>query len=118
MSFGLAEHFRGTKRIKINKAHFDVLRKGGIAFISVPNKHNPPYRISKFVAEHTGRCTVGEEYPYSRKELRNICEQIGITKPNRICPQCRIGFFTRNCTGKTYIRLLSDKTLKFEATGN
>jgi len=80
MSFGLAEHFRGTKRIKINKAHFDVLRKGGIAFISVPNKHNPPYRIFKFVAEHTGRWTVGEEYPYSRKELGNICGQIGITR--------------------------------------
>lgn len=80
MSFGLTEHFRGAERIKINKAHFDVLRKGGIAFISVPNKYNLPYRIYKFIAERTGRWTVGEEYPYSRKELINICKQIGITK--------------------------------------
>ncbi len=80
MSFGLTEHFDGVERVNINKAHFDLLRKGGIAFISVPNKYNPPYRIFKFVAEHTGRWTVGEECPYSRKELRNICQQIGITE--------------------------------------
>jgi 2-polyprenyl-3-methyl-5-hydroxy-6-metoxy-1,4-benzoquinol methylase len=80
MSFGLTEHFEGTERININKAHFDILRKGGLAFISVPNKYNLPYRVFKFVAERTGRWNVGEEYPYSRKELRNICQQIGITE--------------------------------------
>jgi 2-polyprenyl-3-methyl-5-hydroxy-6-metoxy-1,4-benzoquinol methylase len=76
MSFGLAEHFKGFKRIKIIKAHFDVLRKGGITFISVPNKYNVPYRIFRFFAEYTGRWQVGEEYPFSRRELRNICQQI------------------------------------------
>lgn len=80
MSFGLAEHFRGDERIKINKAHFDILKKGGITFISVPNKYNFPYRIFKFIAECTDRWEVGEEYPYSRKEFRDICKQIGITK--------------------------------------
>lgn len=79
MSFGLAEHFRGAKRIKINKAHFDVLKKGGITFIAVPNKYNPFYRIFKFVTERIGLWEAGEEYPYSRKEFRNICQQIGIT---------------------------------------
>lgn len=37
MSFGLAEHFKGVERVKIIKNHFDVLRKGGMAFISIPN---------------------------------------------------------------------------------
>ncbi len=63
MSFGLSEHFKGNHRVLINKAHFDVLRPDGIALISVPNKNNPPYRIFKFIAERTGRWTVGEEYP-------------------------------------------------------
>ena len=80
MSFGLTEHFKGSERININKAHFDILRKGGIAFISAPYKYSLPYRIYKFVAERTGRWGVGEEYPYSRKELRNMCQQIGITE--------------------------------------
>jgi 2-polyprenyl-3-methyl-5-hydroxy-6-metoxy-1,4-benzoquinol methylase len=78
MSFGLTEHFRGEARVQINKAHFDVLRPGGLAFISVPNKFNPPYRIFKFAAELLRIWKVGEEYPYSRAELRRICEQIGV----------------------------------------
>ena len=32
MSFGLTEHFKDTARIAITKAHFDVLRKGGMTF--------------------------------------------------------------------------------------
>ena len=78
MSFGLTEHFHGDARIKINRAHFDLARPGGLVFISVPNRWNPPYRIFKFIAERTGRWHVGEEYPYSRGELARICEQAGI----------------------------------------
>lgn len=80
MSFGLAEHFKGFDRIRINRAHFDLLRKGGIAFISVPNRNNLPYRISKFIEESTGKWPFGEEIPYSRGELRSVCHQLGITR--------------------------------------
>ena len=78
MSFGLTEHFRGADRVNINKAHVDVLRRGGVAFICVPNRYNPPYRIFKFVAERMGAWRVGQEFPYSRRELREICSRIGI----------------------------------------
>jgi hypothetical protein len=64
--------------VQINKAHFDLLRPGGLAFISVPNKFFPPYRVFKFAAEVLRIWKVGEEYPYSRAELRRICEQIGV----------------------------------------
>jgi 2-polyprenyl-3-methyl-5-hydroxy-6-metoxy-1,4-benzoquinol methylase len=77
MSFGLAEHFNGIERTKIIKTHFNILRKGGITFIAVPNKYNLPYRIFKFLAEYTGRWRVGEEYPFSRGELKNLCQKIG-----------------------------------------
>jgi 2-polyprenyl-3-methyl-5-hydroxy-6-metoxy-1,4-benzoquinol methylase len=79
MSFGLTEHFLGADRVNIHKTHFDVLRKGGVAFISVPNKYSLPYRLYKFAAEVTGKWKVGEEYPFSRKELAGICRQIGVT---------------------------------------
>lgn len=78
MSFGLTEHFTGEDRIIINRSHFDVLKKGGITFISVPNKYNLPYRTYKFLSEITGHWKVGEEYPYSRRELKNVCKKIGI----------------------------------------
>jgi len=80
MSFGLAEHFKGVERVKIIKNHFDVLRKGGMAFISIPNKYNIPYRIALYIAEHSIPWDTGEEYPYSRKEIINICQHIGIKK--------------------------------------
>jgi 2-polyprenyl-3-methyl-5-hydroxy-6-metoxy-1,4-benzoquinol methylase len=79
MSFGLTEHFKGPARVDITKAHFDILRKGGLAFISVPNKYNLPYQIWKLAAQLAKTWTVGEEYPYSRRELIRVCQQIGIT---------------------------------------
>ncbi len=36
MSFGLTEHFTGAARETINRAHFDVLRPGGLAFPMEP----------------------------------------------------------------------------------
>jgi len=78
MSFGLAEHFRGSNRAKVIKAHFNILKQGGIAIISVPNRNNIPYRIYKLACEITNKWTVGEEYPFSRDEIRSICRYIGI----------------------------------------
>ena len=79
MSFGLTEHFKGAERVKINKAHFDVLKTGGITFISVPNRYNFPYRINKSLGDLLGISRVGEEYPYSRKELKQLCQELGIS---------------------------------------
>ena len=80
MSFGLTEHFRGDDRVAANRAHFDLVRPGGLVFISVPNKWNPPYRLYKLVAQALGTWRVGEEYPYSRRELERICEQLGVSQ--------------------------------------
>lgn len=72
MSFGLTEHFKSQERTAINMAHLELLRPGGLAIISVPNKWNPPYRIYKLASQAIGRWAVGEEYPYSRGEFRRI----------------------------------------------
>lgn len=80
MSFGLAEHFDGNERIEIIKAHYSVLRPGGMAVISVPNRYNPAYRLWKFILQTTKRWTIGYENPYSFVELKRICEELGIKK--------------------------------------
>jgi len=77
-SFGLTEHFTGEQRILVNKAHIDVLKKGGLFFISVPNKNCMPYRIHKKIMELIGSWKVGEEHPYSRKEFRKISSKLGV----------------------------------------
>lgn len=72
MSFGLVEHFRDMTRQQIVAAHFAVLRSGGWAFISMPNKYNPPYRLFKFVAQRTHKWSFGEEYPISHNGLLRL----------------------------------------------
>jgi threonine dehydrogenase-like Zn-dependent dehydrogenase len=78
MSFGLSEHFRGPARVAINKAHVDVLKAGGLTFISVPNRFCPPYRLFKVVAQAVGKWSFGEEYPYSRGELLSMGRAVGL----------------------------------------
>jgi len=78
MSFGLAEHFTGQQRRQIIGAHLDLVRAGGLAFVSVPNIANPPYRIHKWITERTRAWSVGEEYPFSRRELTDIAQSLGV----------------------------------------
>jgi hypothetical protein len=82
MSFGFAEHFSGPARIAAFKAHFDLIRKNGLAIISVPNKFSLPYRIFKGIAEQLNHWPIGEEYPFTRKELSDICHRHGILEFN------------------------------------
>jgi len=77
MSYGTVEHFIGKNRIKIFQSHFDVLKKGGITWICLPNKWNLIYRLWKFLSETFNRWQFGEEYPFSRSELRKIGKEIG-----------------------------------------
>ncbi len=79
MSFGLAEHFCGVSRALVVKAHLDLLRKGGVALISVPNSLCFPYQIYKFISQKRGKWLFGEEIPYSRSELRKICRKIEVS---------------------------------------
>lgn len=79
LSFGLAEHFSGADRVQIFRSHLDALHKGGIAFVSVPNAFNVPYRAFKWVAETTGRWKLGIEIPFTHRELERICAQLDVT---------------------------------------
>ncbi len=73
MSFGFVEHFTGSSRLEIIKRHFDLIRSGGMAIISVPNKYNLPYEIFKCLAKLCNHWPVGAEYPFTRSELAQAC---------------------------------------------
>lgn len=79
MSFGLAEHFKDEKRRNIIKSHFDLLKPSGVTFISVPNKYNIPYEAIKYAAQKSGKWGI-EEYPFTRKEFKNICKELGVSR--------------------------------------
>lgn len=80
MSFGLAEHFKGRDRHQIISSHLDLTNKKGLILISVPNKHNIPYRINRFVRELAGFWEFGQENPFSRGEFLKIGELFKIKK--------------------------------------
>ena len=76
MSFGLGEHFEGEDRKKIIKFHFDVLKKDGITFLSLPNRWNLPYMTWRFLSQSFGRWSWGTEIPFSRSELNKITSSL------------------------------------------
>ncbi len=74
MSFGLSEHFKDASRRALIENHVRLTKSGGISFNSVPNSFCIPYRIFKFVAELVGAWSVGEEFPFTRAELRKLAD--------------------------------------------
>lgn len=80
MSYGLAEHFEGANRSRIVKAHFDLVKPGGLIVLSVPNRHCWPYRIWKGIRELRGKWHYGLEIPFSRAELISICQSLGVSE--------------------------------------
>lgn len=79
MSLGLAEHFENEDRTRIIRAHFDLLRPGGLVVLTVPNRFCLPYRMWKARREALGKWHFGMELPYSRGEIASICRALGVT---------------------------------------
>lgn len=78
LSSGVIEHFRGADRIRVVRAHYEVLRPGGLAVISVPNAWCAPYRLWKAYLERRGWWPYGMEIPYTRRELGRIARHVGL----------------------------------------
>jgi SAM-dependent methyltransferase len=77
MSFGLCEHFLGDRRAAIVRAHLDVLRPGGIAFLGVPNRLAPAYRLWMGLLKTRGTWTLGTEEPFGAGELAGLARRAG-----------------------------------------
>jgi len=77
MSFGLCEHFLGERRRAIVAAHVELLRPGGIAFIGVPNRRDPVYRLWMAALKRSGSWPFGTEEPYTAGELASLARAAG-----------------------------------------
>ena len=79
LSFGLAEHFSGDTRSEAIKAHLNLVRKGGIIIVSVPNRFCPSYRIFMGLFKLLRQWRLGIEIPFSRRELEQIASKLDAT---------------------------------------
>ncbi|MFC1685671.1 class I SAM-dependent methyltransferase [Nanoarchaeota archaeon] len=80
LSFGLAEHFIGKERTLVIKSHLDLVNDKGMIVISVPNKWCFPYRLHKTLLQLIKKWKYGEEYPFSRLELKKIALRLNLRK--------------------------------------
>jgi SAM-dependent methyltransferase len=79
-SSGLAEHFTGTQRTTCIAFHHDLLKNGGVARISVPNRFSPWYRLHRRIRELLGTWHLDIEIPFSYGELKQIARAIGFSR--------------------------------------
>jgi len=77
VSFGFAEHFTGTSRKEVFMIHHDLVRKGGLSIISVPNAHCLPYTVHRKIAMWLHRWKFGVEVPFTPLELKVIGSSAG-----------------------------------------
>jgi 2-polyprenyl-3-methyl-5-hydroxy-6-metoxy-1,4-benzoquinol methylase len=77
MSFGLCEHFLGERRRASVASHLELLRAGGIAFLGVPNRHAPAYRLWMAMLKRRGTWPLGTEEPFSARELAGLARAAG-----------------------------------------
>jgi SAM-dependent methyltransferase len=77
MSFGLCEHFLDARRLAVVRAHLEPLRPGGLAFIGVPNRHSPVYRLWMAALKRTGSWPIGTEEPFTAAELAQLAREAG-----------------------------------------
>jgi hypothetical protein len=77
MSFGLAEHFLGERRRRVVAAHLEALRPRGLAFLGVPNRYAPAYRLWMAALKARGTWPLGTEEPFSAGELAQLAREAG-----------------------------------------
>jgi 2-polyprenyl-3-methyl-5-hydroxy-6-metoxy-1,4-benzoquinol methylase len=77
MSFGLCEHFLGDRRAAVVAAHLEAVRPGGLAFLGVPNRLAPFYRLWMQTLKARGTWPLGTEEPFSARELEGLARRAG-----------------------------------------
>jgi len=77
ISSGLAEHFIGDDRTKCIRYHRVLLKKGGVAYIGVPNKLSPFYQWVRSFRKVTGTWNLEIEIPFTPKELKEAAIRSG-----------------------------------------
>jgi SAM-dependent methyltransferase len=77
MSFGLCEHFLGDRRRRVVAAHLELAKPGGLAFLGVPNRRAPVYRLWMATLKRRGTWPLGTEEPFSPGELAALARAAG-----------------------------------------
>jgi len=75
---GVIEHFTDEGKIALIREMYRVTRPGGLLLIIVPNAHDWPFRLGKWIAERRGKWIFGFEDDLHEKRFRKLAAGAGL----------------------------------------
>ena len=76
---GVIEHFTDEGKIALIREMYRVVKPGGLLLIVVPNAHDWPFRLGKWIAEKRGKWIFGFEDDLHESRFRKLAKDAGIT---------------------------------------
>ena len=77
---GVIEHFTDEGKIGLIREMYRVVKPGGLLLIIVPNAHDWPFRLGKWIAERRGKWIFGFEDDLSAGRFRRLAAGAGLTR--------------------------------------
>jgi ubiquinone/menaquinone biosynthesis C-methylase UbiE len=77
---GVIEHFTDEGKIALIREMYRVVKPGGLLVITVPNAHDWPFRLGKWIAERRGKWIFGFEDDLSAARFRKLAAGAGLTR--------------------------------------
>lgn len=77
---GVIEHFTDEGKIALIREMYRVVKPGGLLLIIVPNAHDWPFRLGKWIAERRGKWIFGFEDDLSAGRFRKLAAGAGLTR--------------------------------------
>jgi len=77
---GVIEHFTDDGKVALIREMYRVTRPGGLVLIVVPNAHDWPFRLGKWIAERRGKWIFGYEDDLSEGRFRRLAVRAGLPR--------------------------------------
>ncbi len=75
---GVIEHFTDEGKITLIREMYRVVKPGGLLLIIVPNAHDWPFRLGKWIAERRGKWIFGFEDDLHAARFRKLALAAGL----------------------------------------
>ena len=77
---GVIEHFTDEGKVALIQEMYRVTKPGGLLLIVVPNAHDFPFRLGKWIAELRGKWIFGYEDDLSERRFRKLAARAGLMR--------------------------------------
>src|SRR5690349_11180353 len=90
---GVIEHFTDEGKIALIREMYRVVKPGGLLVIVVPNAHDFPFRLGKWIAERRGKWIFGFEDDLSAGRFRRLASSAGLSQADLVAFNPIVGWW-------------------------